>query len=193
MAAPPTANGIKTQLLSLLNTPLGSMKKAKLLDYLPLAVLVQDAEDITVLQSPSDTATLSDGSTTKRINCLMVTELGFSQSPPQSDGTQTITAPRGRNLITRRFGLVYLYQFGSGSEAAFSTNVEVIRTTLNSNPKLSFPAVESGVAGRGAYIDNHGALQMQTMLPASFAGVIAHVAEGTLEVRVLEPLGGVNA
>lgn len=189
---PPTANEIKTQILTLLTTPLATGKKAKLLDYLPLAYLVAEGEDATVLRSPLDTATLEDKSVVKRINCLMITELAFSQSPPQSDDTRRITSPRGRNIIKRRFGLAYVYQFGAGSEAVFSTNVELVRTTLNSNPKLGFDVVTAGIAGKGAFIENHGGLQMPIMLPAPFSGVICHSAEGTLEVNVIEPLGGVS-
>lgn len=186
---PPTSNEIKTQLKSLLTTPLATGKKAKLLEYLPLAYLVAEGEDPTVLRSPADLMTQASGTTNQRINCLMITELGFSQSPPQSDDTRQITSPRGRNIIKRRFGLAYVYQFGAGSEAVFSTNVELVRTTLNSNPKLGFDAVTAYVAGKGAFIENHGGLQMATMLPAPFSGILCHSAEGTLEVSVIEPLG----
>lgn len=194
MAAPPTANQIKTQLVALFTPLLGTAltKKAKIIDYLPLAYLVAEGEDPTVLRSPLDTATLEDKSVVKRINCLMITELGFSQSPPQSDDTRRITSPRGKNVIKRRFGIAYVYQFGAGSEAVFSTNVELVRTTLNSNPKLGFATVTAGLAGQGAYIESHGKLQMPLMLPGPFSGVICHSAEGTLEVDVIEPLGGVS-
>lgn len=187
---PPTANEIKAQIKALLTTPLATGKKAKIIDYLPMAYLVAEGEDPAVLRSPTDTATLEDNKTViKRINCLMITELGFSQSPPQNDDTRRITSPRGKNTIKRRFGLAYVYQFGAGSEAVFSTNVEVVRTTLNSNPKLGFAVVTAGIAGQGAFIENHGGLQMATMLPAPFSGVLCHSAEGTLEVSVIESLG----
>lgn len=189
MAAPPTANQIKTQLITLLTTPLATGKKAKILDYLPLAYLVAEGEDPTVLKSASDIVLLANGATDLRVNCLMITELGFTQGPAQSDSTRETIAPRGQNLITRRFGLAYVYQFGAGSEAVFSTNVEVIRTTLNSNPKLGFAVVTAGIAGQGAFIKDHGALQMPSMLPAPFSGIICHSAEGMLTVRVIEPLG----
>jgi hypothetical protein len=188
VAAPPTANQIKTQLVTLLTTPLATGKRAKILDYLPLAYLVAEGEDVTVLRSPLDIATLTSG-TEQRVNCLMITELGFEQTPPQQDATRLITRPRGQNLITRRFGLAYVYQFGAGSEAVFSTNVELMRTTLNSNPKLGFDVADSGAAGQGEYIKNHGGLQMPAMLPSHFSGVICHSAEGTLAVQVMEPLG----
>lgn len=164
-------------------------KKAKIIDYLPMAYLVAEGEDPAVLRSSLDTAILEDKSTVKRINCLMITELGFSQAPPQQDSTRRIISPRGKNTIKRRFGLAYVYQFGAGSEAAFSTNVELVRTTLNSNPKLGFDAVTAYIAGKGAFIESHGGLQMPIMLPAPFSGVICHSAEGTLEVNLIEPLG----
>jgi len=188
VATGPTANQIKTQLITLLTAPLATGKKAKILDYLPLAYLLPEGEDPTVLKSAADTTTLTDGSADKRVNCLMITELGFDQSPPQSDDTRLITVPRGQNLITRRFGLAYAYQFGAGSEATFSTNVEVIRTTLNSNPKLGFAVAVAGIAGPGAWVKDHGGLQMPSMLPAALSGIICHAAEGTLAIHVIEPL-----
>src|SRR6185295_7849746 len=132
------------------------------------------------------------GEVVKRVNCLIITELGIAQQPPQSDGTREEMRPRGQNLITRRFGLAYVYQFGAGSEAVFSTNVEVIRTTLNANPKLGFATVTATLAGLGAYIKDHGGLQVPTMLPIPCAGILCHSAEGLLIVRVIEPLGGVS-
>jgi hypothetical protein len=190
VATPPTANQIKTQLIALLTPVIGTSgtKKAKILDYLPLAYLLAEGEDPTVLRSSLDVATLTGGATQQRVNCLMITELGFDQSPAQNDDTRLITAPRGQNIITRRFGLAYAYQFGTGSEAIFSTSVEVIRTTLNANPKLGFATTVAGIAGQGAWIKDHGGLQMSSMLPAPLSGVICHAAEGTLAVRVIEPL-----
>lgn len=191
MASPPTANQIVTQLNALLTPVIATSgtKKAKIIEEFPFAFLVADSEDATVLVSPLDTALTEKGETIQRINCLMIVEAGLGQEPPQSDATQGITSPRGRNLITRRIAMVYLYQFGEGSQGIFSTNVEVARTTLNSNPKLGFLAVGTdGKAGQGAFIHNHGGLQMPVMLPGEFAGRICHVAEGYLDVRVLEAL-----
>lgn len=190
MASPPTGNQIVTQLNTLLTPVIATSgtKKAKIIEEFPLAFLVAESEDATALESPLDTTTTAGGASVKRINCLMIVEAGLTQEPPQSDATQGIMTPRGRNLITRRIAMVYLYQFGEGSQTKFSTNVEVIRATLNSNPKLGFPAVTNGIAGQGAFIHNHGGLQMPVMLPGQFAGRIAHVAEGYLDVRVLEAL-----
>jgi hypothetical protein len=190
VASPPTANQIKTQLIALFTPVIGTSgtKKAKILDYLPLAYLLPEGEDPTVLRSSLDIATLVGGSTEQRVNCLMITELGFDQSPAQQDATRMITTPRGQNIITRRFGLAYVYQFGNGSEAVFSTNVEVMRTTLNDNPKLGFAVTAAGIAGQGAFIKDHGGLQTPTMLPTPLSGVICHSAEATLAVRVIEPL-----
>jgi hypothetical protein len=190
VATGPTANEIKTQLIALLTPVIATTgtKKAKILDYLPLAYLLPEGEDPTVLKSPLDTTTLAGGSTDKRVNCLMITELGFEQTPPQQDATRLIQQPRGQNLITRRFGLAYVYQFGTGSEAVFSTNVEVIRTTLNDAPKLGFAVSTAGIAGQGAWIKDHSGLQVPSMLPISCSGIICHPAEGTLAVRIIEPL-----
>jgi len=193
MADAPTANQIKTQLITLLTPVIGTAltKKAKLLDYLPLAFLVSEGEDISVLRSPLDTVTLVGGDITQRVNCLMISEQGFSQAPSQRDATRAIGEPRGRNLVTRTFLFAYVYQFGAGSEAVFSTNVEAMRTTINDNPKLGFATVTAGLAGQGAYIQSHGGLQMPSMLPAPFSGTICHTAEGLLVVNVIDPLGNV--
>lgn len=191
MAAPPTANQIKTQLVTLLSPVIATAltKKALILDYLPLAYLLAEGEDPGVLKSPLDTTTLASGQIDKRVNCLMITELGFTQAPPQSDSTRRISSPRGRNLITRRFGLAYAYQFGTGSEATFSTNMELIRTTINANPKLGFATVTGGLAGQGAFIESHDGLQMPAMSPMPLSGIICHAGEGVLAVKVIEPLG----
>lgn len=193
MASPPTANEIKTQLIALLTPVIGTAltKKAKLLDYLPLAYMVAEGEDPTVLKSPLDVATLASGQTDSRVNCLMITELTFEQGPAQQDSTRRITEQRGKNVITRRFGLAYVYQFGAGSEAVFSTNVELIRTTLNANPKLGFATIAAlGAVGQGALIESHSGLQMATpMTPIPCSGIICHSGEGVLTVKVIEPLG----
>jgi hypothetical protein len=191
VANAPTANEIKTQLVALFTPVIGTSgtKKTKILDYLPEAFVVPEYEDITALRSPLDTTTLASGGTDKRVNCLLITELGLTQSPPQNDDTRAIRQPRGRNLITRRLGLYYLYQFGIASEAIFSTNVELVRTTLNSNPKFGFAVMTNGERGQGELIDSHNGLQVSSMLPASFAGVICHLMESSLEVKVIEGLG----
>lgn len=191
MASAPTANQIKTQLIALLTPVIGTSgtKKAKILDYLPLAYLVRETEDATVLKSSLDTVTLASGTVTQRVNCLMLTELPFSQEPPQRDGSRYVTEAGGRNNISRRFGFAYVYQFGTGSEGVFSTNVEVIRTTLNSNPKLGFATVSGTLAGQGQYVRDHDGLQVQTMFPDHFSGIICHLMEAVLTVRIMEPLG----
>lgn len=192
MASPPTGNQIVTQLNTLLTPVIATSltKKAKIIEEFPLAFLVAESEDATALESPLDTTLTEGGKTVKRINCLMIVEAGLGQEPPQRDSTRQITSPQGKNVVTRRIAMVYLYQFGEGSQTKFSENVEVIRTTLNSNPKLGFAAVASdGTRGQGATIRHHGALQMPVMLPGDFAGRICHVAEGYLEVTVEEGLG----
>lgn len=188
--AGPTANEIKTQLKDLLTPVIATSgtKKAKIIDYLALAFKPGEGEDPTILRSDLDTVTLADLSTTQRVNCLMISEESFTQNPPPIDKVGISTA-RGKNLITRRFRLTYFYQFGEASENTFSTNVEVIRTTVNANPKLGFEMVTAGIAGKGAFIDSHDKLQAPEMFPDAFGDVIIHVAEMFLTVRVVEPLG----
>lgn len=187
----PTANEIKTQIKDLLTPVIGTSgtKKAKIIDYLALAFKPGELEDPTVLRSDLDTVTLIDLTTKQRVNCLMISEEAFSQNASPDDDTRRITTPRGKNVIARRFRLTYFYQFGEASENTFSTNVEAIRTTLNTNPELGFEPVTAGIAGKGAFIEGHDKLQMPIMIPDAFGDTICHVAEGTLTVRVIEPLG----
>jgi hypothetical protein len=190
VATPPTANEIKTQLKTLL-TPViatSSTKKAKILDYLPLAFLVAEGEDTTVLESPLDAMTLTN-SIKHRVNCLLISSIGFGQAPPQRDSTRLITTPSGKNIITRRFAVIYLYEFSENSENVFETNVELIRTTLNESPKLGFATMTAGVAGQGEFIQDHDGWQVPSSMPQPFTGTIAHVADGVLTVRVIDPLG----
>lgn len=188
----PTANEIKAQIKTLLDPIIGTAptKKVKIIDYLALAFKPGEGEDPTVLRSELDTTTLESGETAKRVNCLMISEEAFSQSPPPKDSVRTLTEPRGKNVITRRFRLTYFYQFGASSENTFSTNNELIRTTLNANPKLGFAVVAaSGKAGPGAFIEGHDGLQAPLIALDAFGDVIVHVAENLLTVRVVEPLG----
>jgi hypothetical protein len=116
----------------------------------------------------------------------MISEESFGQVkvPPKEDSTRLITQPRGRNLITRQFRLTYFYQFGDSSENTFSTNVELIRTTLNDAPKLGFT-----VPGAGEWVEGHDELQMQAMEPDNFGTTVVHVGFGLLAVRLIEALG----
>lgn len=188
--AGPTANEIKTQLKDLLTPVIGTSltKKAKIIDYLALAFKPGEGEDPTILRSELDPVSLLGGGSMDRVNCLMISEEAFTQNPPPDDSVG-ISRPRGKNLITRRFRLTYFYQFGQSSENTFSTNVEVIRTTVNANPKLGLAMVTNGIAGKGAFIDSHDKIQSPSMYPDAFGDVIVHVADMFLTVRVIEPLG----
>lgn len=188
----PTANEIKTQIKTLLTPVIGTAltRKVKLFDYLALAFKSESGEEVAILRSSLDTATLSGGGTVSRVNCLMISEESFTQvlQPPKRDSTLLITTPRGRAQIDRRFRLTYFYQFGEGSENQFSSNVELIRTTINDAPKLGFDVADIGPAGKGEYVSHEG-LQMQSMEPDNFGTVVVHVGFGLLTVRVNEGLG----
>lgn len=189
--AGPTANEIKTQLKDLLTPVIGTSltKKAKIIDYLALAFKPGEGEDPTILRSELDPVSLLGGGSMDRVNCLMISEEAFTQNPPPDDSVG-ISRPRGKNLITRRFRLTYFYQFGQASENIFSTNVEVIRTTVNANPKLGFALVLAGGGdGPGKFIDSHDKIQSPSMYPDAFGDVIVHIADMFLTVRVIEPLG----
>lgn len=187
---PPTANEIKTQLKTLLDPIIGTAltKKVRIFDYLALAFKPPEGEDPTILMSSLDPVTLQSGSTTTRVNCLMISESGFIQAkvPVKEDFTRLIKSSRGKNIITRDLYVTYLYQFGAASENTFSTNLELIRTTLNDNQKLGFI-----VPGVGEWVEGHDMLQVPkgAMYVDQFGTRACHVAEGSLTVRLLEALG----
>ena len=185
----PTANQIKTQLKTLLTPVIGTSgtSKTKIFDYLALAFKSEEGTEVGILRSPMDDAIVQGSSTMiKRVNCLMISEASFSQAKVRAkeDSTRLITAPRGRNIITRQFRLTYFYQFGDSSENTFSTNVELIRTTLNANQKLGFT-----VPGAGEWVEGHDELQMPAMDPDNFGTTVVHVGFGLLTVRLIEALG----
>lgn len=155
-----------------------------------LAFKSEEGTEVAILRSPMDTATLSGGATIQRVNCLMISEQSFAQviQPPKRDSTLLLTQSRGRNDLTRQFRLTYFYQFGESSENTFSTNVELIRMTINDAPKLGFDVADVGPAGQGEYV-MHDGLQMQSMEPDNFGTVVVHVGFGLLTVRLIEGLG----
>lgn len=192
MATAPTANQIKTQLKTLLSPVIGTSltKKVKIFDYMALAFKSEEGTEVDILRSPLDPTRTTSGTSINRVNCLMITEQSFSQliEPVKRDSTLLITQPRGRVTITRQFRLTYFYQFGESSENTFSTNVELIRTTINDAPKLGFDVADTGPAGQGEYIVHDG-LQMQSMEPDNFGKTLVHVGFGLLTVRLIEGLG----
>jgi hypothetical protein len=189
---PPTANEIKTQLATLLTPVIATSgtKKAKIIDQLAFAFRADSGEDPSNLRSDLDTVSIEGGGTIQRINCLMISEESFSQTPPPEDTVRSLTQARGRNRITRRFRLTYFYQMGEGSENVASTNVELIRTTINSAPKLGFATVVNMKAGPAEFIEGHDKVQMPSFAPDAFGMVLVHVAEMLLAVRLIEPLEG---
>lgn len=192
MANPPTANEIKTQLKTLLTPVIGTIgtRKTKIFDYMALAFKSEEGEEVAILRSPLDTATTVGGTTIQRVNCLMISEESFTQTilPPKRDSTLLMTSPQGRVDIVRRFRLTYWYQFGEGSENQFSSNIELIRTTINDAPKLGFEVADAGPAGQGEFV-SHDGLQMQAMEPEHFGTTVVHVGFGLLTVKLIEGLG----
>lgn len=192
MAVAPTANEIKSQIKTLLTPIIGTSgtKKVKIFDYMALAFKSEEGTEVAILRSPLDVATLSGGGTVNRVNCLMISEQSLGQliEPAKRDSTLLLTQPRGKNTITRQFRLTYWYQFGQDSENTFSTNIELIRTTLNDAPKLGFEVADTGPSGKGEYV-THDGLQMQSMQPDNFGAVVVHVGLGLLTVRLIEGLG----
>jgi hypothetical protein len=189
---PPTPNEIRLQLKTLLTPVIATeaTKKAKIIEYLAWAFKEGSGEDPANLRSELDQVPLAEGGgVIDRINCLMLSEGSFTQTlpPPPSDLRET--RPRGRSTITRRVRFAYFYQFGDESELAFSDNVELIRTTVNDNPKLGFAALDNYNAGPAQFIKGHRGLQdVAEPLLESFGGTLAHVRLMTLDIDVIEPL-----
>lgn len=188
MAGPPNANEIKSQLATLLTPIIGTAgtKKTKIIDNLQFAF--KEGEDPSNLRSLMDEYVLFEGEGTQfRVNCLMISEAGFGQSPPPRDSTLLLTQSRGKKIITRRFRLTLFYQMGDGSENRASDIMELTRVTLNRNPKLGFAVVDDYNAGPAQFIEGHNGLQVGNFIPEAFGMVLVHVGEGLLEVRVIEP------
>lgn len=186
MASAPTANEIKTQLKTLLAPVIGTTgtRKVLIFDYMALAFKPAEGEDPTILRSTLDPVTIASGEVVNRINCLMITEEGFTQGSQPDDATRGDSHARPSHTITRRFRLTYFYQFGGTSENTFSATVELIRKTIEQSPRLGFALVAGTLAGQGAYIEGHDEVQAPVMIPDAFGDVICHVAEMTLAVRL---------
>lgn len=189
----PTGNEIKTQIKTLLAPVLSTAatKKAKIIDFLAYAYRPESGADPTNLRSELDPVTLPEGGgVVDRINCLMISEGGFSQSAPPPDDTRLIRTARGKNTLSRTLFLTYFYQFGDESELTFSDNVDLIRRTLNLNPKLGFAELSGMIAGPAQFIENHDKWQVPEFPVLKLGTTWAHVADGPLVVRVMEPLEG---
>lgn len=192
---PPTANEIKSQLGVLLTTAIGTAAtfKTKIIDTMQFPFGV--GKDPTALRSQLDEVVLFEGEGVKqRINCLMITEAGFGQSPPPHDSTLLLTQARGRKTITRRFRLTFFYEVSDqpdeDSESEASAIIEASRKYLNQNPKLGFAVVADYKAGPAQFIEGHGGLQMTDFLPEEFGMAMAHVGYCNLSVDVIEPQEG---
>ena len=195
MAGPPTANEIKSQLATLLTPVIGTAgtKKTKIIDTMQYPF--GRGGDPTALRSDLDEVVLLEGEGTKyRVNCLMITEAGFGQSPPPKDSTLMLTQARGKKIITRRFRLTFFYEVGNDpdedSESEASAIIEVTRVHLNRNPKLGFETIVNYEAGPAQFVEGHDGLQMPDFLPEQpqpMGSTMAHVGYCFLNVRVMEP------
>lgn len=189
---PPTANETKAQLATLLTPVIGTADtfKTKIIDTMQYPFGV--GKDPTALRSELDVVTLFEGEGTKdRINCLMITEAGFGQSPPPRDSTLLLTEARGKKIITRRFRLTFFYEVSDDpdddSEGDASAIIEAGRVHLNRNPKLGFATIVNYNAGPAQFVEGHDGLQMSDFLPEEFGMAMAHVGYCNLNVRMFEP------
>jgi len=189
---PPTPNELRAQLKTLLTPVIATTdtRKAKIIEYLAWAFKEGSGEDPTNLRSELDqVALLEGGGVIDRVNCLMLSDGAFNQvlPPPPSDPREI--RPRGRATVTRRVRFAYFYQFGEESELTFSDNVELIRTTVNDNPKLGFAVLTGMNAGPAQFIKGHKGLQaVSDPLLEAFGATLCHVMPMTLEIEVIEPL-----
>jgi hypothetical protein len=187
---PPTANETKAQLAALLTPTIGTSDtfKTKIIDTMQFPFGV--GKDPTALRSELDEVVLFEGEGVKqRINCLMITEAGFGQSPPPKDSTLLLTEARGKKIITRRFRLTFFYEVSDNedSEGEASAIIEASRVHLNRNPKLGFATVVDYKAGPAQFIEGHDGLQLTDFLPEEFGMAMAHVGYCNLSVRMMEP------
>lgn len=187
---PPTANETKAQLAALLTPVIGTAAtfKTKIIDTMQFPFGV--GKDPTVLRSDLDEVVLVEGEgVQERINCLMITEAGFAQSPPPHDSTLLLTQARGKKVITRRFRLTFFYGVSDDedSEGAASAIIEASRVHLNRNPKLGLAVIVDYIAGPAQFIEGHDGLQMSDFLPEEFGMAMAHVGYCNLTVRMFEP------
>lgn len=189
---PPTPNEIRAQIKALLEPVIATAatRKAKIIEYLAWAFKEGSGEDPTNLRSELDPTPMLEGAgVIDRVNCLMLSDGAFGQvlPPPPTDPRET--RPRGKNALTRRVRFAYFYQFGEGSELVFSDNVEVIRTTVNDNPKLGFTVLIGQNAGPAQFIKGHKGLQppVDPLLEA-YGDALCHVMLMNLEIELIEPL-----
>lgn len=197
MAGPPNANEIKSQLATLLTPVIGTAAtfKTKIIDTMQFPFGPAGGKDPTALRSELDEVVLFEGEGVKqRINCLMITEAGMTQSPPPHDSTLLLTQARGKKTITRRFRLTFFYEVSDSpdedSESEASAIMEASRKHLNRNPKLGFALQDGMIAGPAQFVDGHDGLQMTDFLPESFGMPMAHVGYCNLSVRTIEPQEG---
>jgi hypothetical protein len=194
----PTANEIKAQLKTLLTPVIGTMgtRKTKIVDNLHFAPA--EGSDPTPIRSSLDEYTFFEGEgTQRRINCLIISEAGFGQSPGARDSTLLLTEARGKKIIIRRFRLTFFYEMSlasggeSPSENEISEIIELVRVKLNQTPRLGFAmTITTGTEyhdGPGKFIEGHDGLQLPDLVPFPFQQVDAHVGEGLLSVRLIEP------
>lgn len=193
----PTANEIKAQLAALMTPVIGTAGtfKTKIIDTMQFPFGPVGGKDPTALRSELDEVVLFEGEGVKqRINCLMITEAGFTQSPPPHDSTLLLTQARGKKTITRRFRLTFFYEVSDqpdeDSESEASTIIEASRVHLNRNPKLGFAEIVNMIAGPAQFVDGHDGLQMGDFLPEAFGTAMAHVGYCNLSVRTFEPQEG---
>lgn len=196
MAGPPNANEIKSQLATLLTPVIGTAAtfKTKIIDTMQFPFGPAGGKDPTALRSELDEVALFEGEGTKsRINCLMITEAGFTQSPPPHDSTLLLTQARGRKTITRRFRLTFFYEVSDSadgdSESEASAILEASRVALNRNPKLGFAVVIDYEAGSAQFVEGHNGLQLPlgSFLPEAYGTAMAHTGYAHLDVVVFEP------
>jgi hypothetical protein len=194
MDGPPTANEIKSQLGVLLTPAIGTTatKKTKIIDTMQYPF--GRGSDPTALRSELDEVVLFEGEGVKsRINALMITEAGFTQSPPPQDSTLLLTEARGKKTVTRRFRLTFFYEVSDDpeddSEGQASAIIEVARVALNQNPKLGFAIVVNYIAGPAQFVEGHDGLQIPlgSFLPEAYGTAMAHTGYAHLDVRVFEP------
>lgn len=149
-----------------------------------------NGENIDALRSDLDKYTDTiEGQTVQigRVNCWLIEEDTFSQTPvPSTDkrGIFSPNEPRGKSNATRTFRIFFFYQYGGGGAPFVRKVVERAIDVFNDLPKLGFsPEMAKFIEGQ------HSGLQVPLITEGDFKGVICYVRGCRLTVKTFQPLG----
>jgi hypothetical protein len=134
------------------------------------ALSYEPGDDMTLLRSSG------------RVDTMMLWAQAIEQPEPPKDASKYITTPRGKNVVSRRYG-TWLF---NETEEALVLKLEAWRVKVNQTPKLGF------AQSAAQFIDSVSRLQVPVIdnFPTGDALTpVAYFAQAHLIVRVIEPQG----